>query len=125
MMEEGEPMHVKKLTQFILCGAVLGVLSSPVFGTAEDGYPADYKPSKPAATGETNVLNRLAPIATYMNDKLTAAGGNNSAMCYRNCLTVAYNDILKCIEAKVTYTASESCEKDASNKMATCDSKCQ
>lgn len=122
-------MRLRKPARFIIHAVLRGVLLSalfcPTFVAAEGGYPADYKPSKPAEKGETNVLTRMIPIATYMNDKLTAAGGEKSPMCYRNCLTVAYNDILKCLEAKVTYTASESCEKDSANKMSICDTKCK
>jgi hypothetical protein len=59
-----------------------------------------------------------------MNAKLDAAGGNDSPMCYRNCLTVPLNDILTCLETKNNYAASESCEKDAAQKMAVCDPKC-
>jgi hypothetical protein len=118
-------MHLRKTAWFGLHGVVLSLLFCPAFISAEGGYPTDYKPSKPAEKGETNVLSRMIPIATYMNDKLTAAGGEKSPMCYRNCLTVAYNDILKCLDVKVTYVASESCEKDAANKMAACDAKCQ
>ena len=92
---------------------------------AEGEYPADYKASKPAEKGETNVLTRVIAVATYMNDKLTAAGGEGSPMCYRNCVTIPYNDVLKCIESKGGYVASESCEKDAANKMAACDPKCK
>ena len=116
----------KQLGKYMICGAVLGVLWSPMGGAqAADGYPEDYKPSTPAETGETNILNRAIAIATYMNDKLTAAGGNDSPMCYRNCVTIPYNDVLKCMEAKGSYAASEPCEKDAANKMAACDPKCQ
>jgi hypothetical protein len=60
-----------------------------------------------------------------MTDKLNAAGANNSPMCYRNCLTIAMNDVLKCLETKSTYAASESCEQDSSQKMAACNPKCQ
>lgn len=130
-MRLGKPVRfiVRDALRDALRGLVPGVLLStllcPTFAIAEGGYPADYKPSKPAEKGETNVLTRMIPIATYMSDKLTAAGGEKSPMCYRNCLTVAYNDILKCLEAKVTYAASESCEKDSANKMSMCDTKCQ
>jgi hypothetical protein len=119
-------MHLRKLTRFILCGAFLGALSGAASqGFAAEGYPADYKPSKPAEKGETNILNRVIAVATYMNDKLATAGGQDSPICYRNCITIPYNDVLKCIEAKGSYAASESCEKDAANKMAACDPKCQ
>src|SRR5262245_3088461 len=93
--------------------------------SADSGYPADFKPSKPTAAGETNVLVRFGAVATYMNDKLNAAGGKDSPQCYRNCLTVGVNDVLKCIEIKNTYAGSESCEKDGAQKMSNCDPKCQ
>lgn len=110
----------------VVCGALLGgLLFSPTGGYAQDGYPPDYKPSKPAETGDTNVLARALAVSTYMTDKLNAAGGQDSPMCYRNCLTIPLNDVLKCIETKGTYAASESCEKDAAQRMAACDPKCQ
>jgi len=119
-------MRLRKTIMFIVYGMFLGALWNPAVSVfAADGYPADYKPSKPAEKGDTNILNRAISIATYMNDKLTAAGGNDSPMCYRNCITVPYNDVLKCMEAKGSYVASESCEKDAANKMAACDPKCK
>jgi len=119
-------MQLKEIRKYMVCSAVLGVLWSPAnLLYAADGYPADYKPSTPAEKGETNILNRAMAIATYMNDKLTAAGGESSSMCYRNCVTVPYNDVLKCMEAKGSYAASESCEQDAANKMAACDPKCK
>ena len=95
----------------------------PLF--ADSGYPADFKPSKPSATGETNVLARLVAVSSYMNDKLAAVGGKDSPQCYRSCLTVGVNDVLKCIEIKNTYSGSESCEKDGAQKMSACDPKCQ
>lgn len=119
-------MHLHKLTSWIISGSFLGALLFPMsFVSAADGYPVDYKPSKPAEKGETNVLSRVAAISTYMTDKLTAAGGNDSPMCYRNCITVPFNDVLKCLEAKGSYAASESCEKDAAGKMAACDPQCK
>ena len=119
-------MRVSKAAMLMVWSAVFGVLWEPTSWVfAADGYPTDYKASAPAAKGETNILNRAIAIATYMNDKLTTAGGNDSPMCYRNCITIPYNDILKCMEAKGSYVASESCEKDAATKMAACDPKCQ
>ena len=116
----------KEIGKYMVYGAVLSALWSPMsLVHAADGYPSDYKPSTPAEKGETNILNRAMAIATYMNDKLTAAGGESSPMCYRNCVTIPYNDVLKCMEAKGSYAASESCEQDAANKMAACDPKCK
>ena len=74
--------------------------------------------------GETNVPSALHDSA-YMTDKLNADGGNDSPMCYRNCITVPFNDVLKCLEAKGSYATSESCEKDAAGKIAACDPKCK
>jgi len=91
----------------------------------EGGYPPDYKPSKPAEKGDTNILARALAVSTYMTDKLNAAGGNDSPMCYRNCLTISLNEVLKCLETKSSYAASESCEQDAAQKMAACNPKCQ
>ena len=104
-----------------LCASFFLVLNL----AADGGYPADFKLSKPSTTGETNVLARFGAVATYMNDKLNAAGGKDSPQCYRNCLTVGVNDVLKCIETKNTYAGSESCEKDGAQKMSSCDPKCQ
>jgi hypothetical protein len=114
--------HVRGL----VCNALLsGFLLFPIGIYAEEGYPPDYKPSKPVEKGETNILSRALAVSTYMNDKLTAAGGQDSPMCYRNCLTIPLNEVLKCVETKGTYVASESCEKEAAQKMAACDPKCQ
>ncbi|MGE0823957.1 MAG: hypothetical protein AB7G75_12645 [Candidatus Binatia bacterium] len=118
----------KQKRKFIRVSGVAALLASLflVAGIAVAGeYPADYQPSKPAATGDTNVLTRFGAITTYMNDKLEAAGGKDSPQCYRNCLTVGLNDALKCIESKGTYAASESCEQDSAQKMSACDPKCQ
>ena len=105
------------------------VLGATLFSTggvfAEGKYPADYKPSKPAATGETNVLARVFAISTYMTDKITAAGGKDSPVCYRNCMTTALNDALKCTETMSSYVASETCEVTSAQKMSTCDPKCK
>jgi hypothetical protein len=117
--------HSKRIRRFA-CGVLLsGLLWSSLAARAQDGYPSDYKPSKPAEKGDTNVLARAFAISDYMTDKLNAAGGQNSPVCYRNCLTAHLNDVLKCIETKATYAASESCEKDAARKMAACDPRCQ
>ena len=119
-------MNYKKrmngLVLAVLVGGALG-WTAGVYG--EGGYPPDYKPSKPAEKGDTNALARVLAVSTYMTDKLNAVGGNDSPMCYRNCLTISLNDILKCMEAKGGYAASESCEQDAAQKMAACNPKCQ
>ncbi len=110
----------------ILGTAVIGMCLVALGGVAaQEGYPEGYSPSEPAAEGETNVLARFASVSTYMTDKLEAAGGNDSPICYRNCLTVPINDILDCLEKNNTYATSESCELDAVNKMAACDPTCQ
>src|SRR5215471_4256209 len=95
----------RRVRRLILAiGITLFASFFPIFNlSADDGYPADFKPSKPSATGETNVLARFGAVTTYMNDKLNAAGGKDSPQCYRNCLTVGVNDVLKCIEVKNTY----------------------
>src|SRR5215471_12963323 len=89
------PKKIIRLTTGVLLGTVLfwaaGVL-------AEGQYPADYKPSKPAEQGQSNVLTRVFAISTYMTDKINAAGGKDSPVCYRNCMTSALNDVLKCTE---------------------------
>src|SRR5919197_5031475 len=102
--------HKKRMTGLI-CAALLGGLLFCAAGAqAEDSYPPDYKPSKPAEKGETNVLARLTAVTTYMSDKLNTAGGKESPICYRNCLTVPFNELLKCLETKNSYAVSESCE---------------
>lgn len=110
----------------ILCTALVGMcLIAPGVVAAQEGYPEGYTPSEPAAEGGTNVLARFGAVSTYMTDKLEAAGGNDSPVCYRNCLTVPVNDILDCLEKNNTYETSESCEQAAAHKMAACDPKCQ
>jgi hypothetical protein len=123
----GQKQPIRSLvSKIILCTAMVGLcLIAPGVATAQEGYPEGYTPSEPAAEGGTNVLARFAAVSTYMTDKLEAAGGNDSPICYRNCLTVPVNDILDCIEKNNTYETSESCELDAANKMAACDPKCQ
>jgi hypothetical protein len=119
-------MNCRKRVNGVIKGALVGgalLCAAGAYGEGE--YPSDYKPSKPAEKGETNVLSRVLAISNYMTDKLNAAGGQNSPMCYRNCLTVSLNDVLKCTEAKNTYATSESCEQDAAQKIAACDPKCQ
>ena len=114
-----------RVRELVIAALVCGALFSAAGVYGEGNYPPDYKPSKPAEKGDTNVLVRLLAVSTYMNDKLSAAGGNTSPMCYRNCLTTAMNDVLKCLETKSTYVTSESCEQDSSQKMAACNPKCQ
>ena len=110
----------------IIGGIVLGATLFWTVGVfAEGKYPADYKPSKPAATGETNVLVRVFAISTYMTDKINAAGGKESPVCYRNCMTTALNDALKCTESMSSYVSSETCEVTGAQKMSTCDPKCK
>jgi hypothetical protein len=118
-------MHHTKLTKVLTLGVLLGGLVCSTEKIVAGEYPPDYKPSKPAEKGETNVLNRVIAISTYMTDKLSAAGGDKSPMCYRNCVTVPFNDVLKCIESKGSYAASESCEQDAAQKIAACNPQCQ
>jgi hypothetical protein len=122
----GAGMSLRKCRRGFVYGVLLsGLLFSPLGIYAEEGYPPDYQLSKPTEKGDTNVLSRALAISTYMTDKLNAAGGQDSPMCYRNCLTIPLNDVLKCVETKATYAASESCEKDAAQQMAACDPKCQ
>lgn len=112
-----------------LVGAMLvsGLLLYTAEVSAEGRYPTDYKPSTPAAQGAaaTNPLKRLGALADYMNEKLNATGGKDSPLCYRNCLTIPLNDVIKCLETKTTYATSEECEQDAAQKMTGCDPKCQ
>jgi hypothetical protein len=115
----------KRMHELVAAALVGGALFYAVGVYGEGGYPPDYKPSKPAEKGDTNVLARLAAVSTYMTDKLNAAGGNDSPTCYRNCLTISFNDVLKCLESKNTYAASESCEQDSAQKIAACNPKCQ
>lgn len=123
----GHTQPIRSLAYAIVLGvAVAGIgLIAPGVVAAQDGYPEGYSPSEPAAEGGTNVLARFAAVSTYMTDKLEAAGGNDSPVCYRNCMTVPINDILDCLEKNNTYETSESCELDAANKMAACDPQCQ
>jgi hypothetical protein len=114
--------RINGLVLALLVGGSLG-WTAGVYG--EGSYPADYKPSKLAEKGDTNALARVLAVSTYMTDKLNAAGGNDSPMCYRNCLTVSLNEALKCVDTKSGYTASESCEQDAAQKISACNPKCQ
>jgi len=115
----------KRLNGLVVAALVGGALFSAAGVYGEGGYPPDYKPSKPAEKGDTNALARVLAVSTYMTDKLNAAGGNDSPMCYRNCLTVSLNEALKCVDTKGGYTASESCEQDAAQKISACNPKCQ
>lgn len=123
---KGDLMFLFRKIATITSGIMLGATLFWTVGVfAEGKYPADYKPSKPAATGETNVLTRIFAVSTYMTDKITAAGGKDSPICYRNCLTVGMNDALKCTESMSSYVSSEVCEVTAAQKMSVCDPKCQ
>lgn len=123
----GHTQPIRSLAYAIVLGVALAGMGliAPGVAVAQDGYPEGYSPSEPAAEGGTNVLARFAAVSTYMTDKLEAAGGNDSPVCYRNCMTVPINDILDCLERNNTYETSESCELDAANKMAACDPQCQ
>ena len=123
----GHKQLIRSLVHVIVLGVALAGTSliAPGVVAAQDGYPEGYSPSEPEAEGGTNVLARFAAGSTYMTDKLEAAGGNDSPVCYRNCMTVPINDILDCLEKNNTYETSESCELDAANKMAACDPQCQ
>ena len=123
----GHTQPIRSLAYAIVLGVALAGMGliAPGVVAAQDGYPEGYSPSEPADEGGTNVLARFAAVTTYMNDKLEAAGGNDSPVCYRNCLTVPINDILDCLEKNNTYETSESCELDAAGKMAACDPQCQ
>ena len=116
------PKKIITLTAGMLLSTALFWMASVL---AEGQYPADYKPSKPAEQGQTNVLTRVFAISTYMTDKITAAGGKDSPVCYRNCMTSALNDVLKCTESMSTYVSSETCEMTGAQKMGTCNPKCQ
>lgn len=119
-------MSHKKRISGLVCGVLWGAVFCLALGVSAEGdYPPDYKPSKPAEKGETNVLARALAVSDYMTSKLNAAGGQDSPMCYRNCLTVSLNEILKCLEAKGSYAASASCEQTAAREMYACDPKCQ
>ena len=115
----------KRVNRLVLAVLVGGSLGWAAGVSGEGGYPSDYKSSKPAEKGDTNALARVLAVSAYMTDKLNAAGGNDSPMCYRNCLTVSLNEALKCIDSKGGYTASESCEQDAAQKISACNPKCQ
>lgn len=114
-----------KKTLVTQCGGTfLGALLtfSPI--ASADGYPEGYTPSKPAESGNTNILARFGALSTYVNDQLEAAGGENAPECFRNCMTVQINEILECLDQKNTYATSESCEQDAANNAVQCDPKC-
>ena len=117
-------MNAKK-TLLTLCGGIsLGALLAFSPTVSAEGYPEGYTPSKPAETGNTNILARFGALSTYVNDKLEAAGGENAPECFRNCMTVQINAILECLDQKNTYDTSESCEQDAAKNAVQCDPKC-
>ena len=118
-------MHRKFFRMVCTSGLVLGLtLVGLPHGFAEEGYPEDYTPSTPAEGGGRKSLDRVFAISTYMTEKLEAAGGEKSPECYRACLVSPLNESISCAEANDTYAGSESCEKDAAQKMAACDPKC-
>lgn len=119
-------MNSLKQILTVTSGLACGVIFFCTVGVfAEGKYPADYKPSKLAEQGETNVLARVFAVATYMTDKINTAGGKDSPVCYRNCMTTALNDLLKCTESMSSYVSSETCEVTGAQKMSTCDPKCK
>ena len=121
-------MHQKLYRPVCVSGIILIILSltlvSPSQGFAEEGYPEDYTPSTQAEGGRRKSLDRVFAVTAYMTDKLDAAGGEKSAECYRGCLVAPWNEALACAEANDSYNSSESCEKNAAQKMAACDPKC-
>ena len=117
-------MQMKKFVLTLLGGICLGTILAASSGIAAEGYPEGYTPSKPAEQGTTNILARFGAITAYVNDKLEAAGGENSPQCYSNCMTVQINNILECLDQKNAYATSEPCEKDAAQQAAACDPKC-
>jgi len=116
--------HVSRSKVGLLLGSLL--CCTVEISTAGD-YPPDYKPSKPVAQGEaaTNVLKRFGAVNDYVTERLNAAGGINSPVCFRSCMTAPLNNIIRCLETKTTYATSESCEETAAQKVAACDPKCQ
>lgn len=121
-------MHDNQGKQGAVTSILLGGLLCIAVGAYGDrGYPTDYKPSTPAAQGAeaTNPLKRFGALSDYMNEKLNTTGGKDSPPCYRSCLTIPLNDVIKCLEVKPTYATSESCEQLAAQKMSECDPKCQ
>lgn len=119
-------MRNRKQVNGLMLGVLLGGLLYVTRGVSTAGdYPPDYKPSKPVAQGETNVLKRFGAVNDYVTEKLNAAGGINSSVCYRSCMTAPLNEIIKCLETKTTYTGSESCEQSAAQRVSSCDPKCQ
>jgi len=119
-------MRIWQYMSGLVSSALLGGLLYATGGIAIAGdYPPDYKPSKPVAQGETNVLKRFGAVNDYVTEKLNAAGGVNSPVCYRSCMTAPLNAIIKCLETKTTYVGSEACEQSAAQMVAACDPKCQ
>ena len=118
-------MHKKRYWLSFVGGIVFSLaLESVPQGFAEEGYPEDYTPSTQAEGGRRKSLDRVFAVTAYMTDKLMDAGGEKSPECYRSCLTAPWNEVLACAEANDTYATSESCEKEAAQKMAACDPKC-
>ncbi len=108
----------------VLAVMLLGGLAWTLTVRAQEGVPGDYKLTTPSGPGEPRSISRLLTLARYLNDKLKKAGGENSPMCYRNCLTVALNEAQRCLDARGTFLATEPCEREAAWAIYRCNPEC-
>jgi len=114
--------QVRQVIVALLLGGLVWIVAA---ANAEEGLPADYQLTSPSGTGEPRYITRLITLSRYLNNKLDQAGGKDSSICYRNCLTIAFNEAQKCMDTMGTYSATESCERDAAGAISQCDPKCQ
>lgn len=116
---------MKQVRQVMAALLLGGLVWTAAIANAEEGLPADYKLTTPSDTGASTSVTRLITLARYLSNKLDQAGGKDSPICYRNCLTVALNEALKCMNDMGTFAATESCERNAAWAISQCDAKCQ
>ncbi len=116
---------MKQVRQLMVALLLGGLVWTVALANAEEELPADYQLTSPSDTGEPRSVTRLITLARYLSDKLDQAGGKDSPVCYRNCLTAGLNEAQKCLNVMGTYAATESCERDAAWALSQCDSKCE
>ena len=117
----------EKLFRLILVAAMICYVAFlyPTSTRAEDTYPPDYTQSTESEGGRRKSLDRVFAVGAYLTQKLDEAGGEGSPPCYRDCMMGPLNRAIACVEANDSYASSESCEREAANKMARCDPTCE
>ncbi len=114
--------HLRQIVVTLFLGGLVWTMAAV---GAEEGIPADYKLTSPPNVKAPTTIPRLITLARYLSDKLNEAGGKDSPVCYRSCLTVALNESQKCMNDMGTFIDTESCERDAAWAISQCDPKCQ